>query len=356
MRATTFLAAALPAVLALQSSLSKNLPSRTVAQLPDGTWFENIAARSNGDLLVTNLGDNPGLYTVRNPTAAKSKFELLIPAEDLDGANILLGLAEIDTDDDTETFGLVAGQAAALGQYVPGSYSIWTVKFHKSKHGRENLAVKKVSDGTKSSVLLNGMTAIPGVTNVALVADSGGLVARVDLNSGAYDDTSFAFAETMTASPNASMPIGVNGVHVRDNYLYWTNTDLATIYRLPITKNGYPKPDAEPEAVANLSDLTALIDDFILDKHGNAWVAAFDINSLVRVDARSGKGKVVAGSPNELILPGVTSATFGRGKKDQEVLYLTTSGGLAGPVNGKTEGAKVVAVDTAGSACGKGNE
>ncbi|KAH8168494.1 SMP-30/Gluconolaconase/LRE-like region domain-containing protein [Sarocladium implicatum] len=341
----------LPTVLAQPLSLSSKLPSKTVAQLPNGSWFENIAVRSNGDLLVTSVNENPGLYIMRDPTSPTAELDHIISPEDLGGANIALGLAEIVTDDEVETFGLIAGRATGLAQFVKGSYSIWTVKFRKSKCGQETIDVEKVTDGTDSSLLLNGMTAIPGVPNVALVADSAGLVARVDLNSGEFDDKSFAFTETMAPSPNASLPIGVNGVHVQDSHLYWTNSALTTIFRIALTEDGYPKAGAEPEVVVDLSNLTALLDDFIFDGEGNIWVAAFDTNSLIRVDAKTMEGKIVAGSPKELILPGVTAAAFGRGKKDQDLLYLTTSGGLGGPVDGKTEGAKVVAVDTSAFPC-----
>jgi hypothetical protein len=329
---------------------STTLHTTTVAQLADGTWLENIAVRANGALLVASLNDDPGLYTIQDPSAPKPKFELLVPAQDLGGANIALGIAEIETDDGIETFALIVGRQNGLAQFEVGSYSIWTVKFYDTKCG-ESFKVEKVTDGTDTSALLNGLSAIPGLPNVALVADSGGLIARVDLATGSFDDRSFTFPETMAPVPNSTFGIGVNGVHVRGEHVYWTNSDLVTIYRLLITKDGYPKKGAEPEVVINLSRFSALIDDFIFDKEGNIYVPAFDVHSVIWVNVKAGTARVVAGSPDTLTLPGVTAVAFGRGDNDKDTLYATTSGGLAGPVNGETEGAKVVAIDTESLSC-----
>ena len=54
----------------------------------------------------------------------------------------------------------------------------------------------------------------------------------------------------------------------------------------------------------------------------------------------------MAGSQGSLALAGATSGVFGATAADRRTLYVTTSGALAGPVNGSvTEPAKIVAVD-----------
>ena len=63
------------------------------------------------------------------------------------------------------------------------------------------------------------------------------------------------------------------------------------------------------------------------------------------MDVKSGKAKIVVGSVSEMTVAGSTALAFGRGKKDKDVFYVSTGGGLFKPINGTvTEGAKVVAV------------
>jgi hypothetical protein len=59
----------------------------------------------------------------------------------------------------------------------------------------------------------------------------------------------------------------------------------------------------------------------------------------------NGETEVLAGDPQSSVLPGPTSAAFGRTVNDANTIYVTTSGALFAPINGTyTEGAKVVAV------------
>lgn len=73
-------------------------------------------------------------------------------------------------------------------------------------------------------------------------------------------------------------------------------------------------------------------------------------NTVFAVDVDGGKGrKTVLGALGELTVGGDTSAAFGRGKGDGNVLYVVTGGAMGSPVNGTLiEGGKVVAVDTKG--------
>ena len=49
--------------------------------------------------------------------------------------------------------------------------------------------------------------------------------------------------------PWASLQFGVNGLTIHGEYLYWTNSFVATIYRVRITEDGYAAPRARPEEV-----------------------------------------------------------------------------------------------------------
>lgn len=108
-----------------------------------------------------------------------------------------------------------------------------------------------------------------------------------------------------------------------------------------------PRKGAKPELLVNLSSGLAFLDDFALDTKGKIYgVSNFD-NSVVFVSGTTREWKILAGGVGEMRAAGSTAVAFGRGRHDREVLYVSTGGALARAVNGsKTEGAKVVAVDT----------
>ena len=55
------------------------LPVRTIAQLDAvPSWLENIAVRSNGDLLVTQLSPAPALLTIKGPSSANATSPITI--------------------------------------------------------------------------------------------------------------------------------------------------------------------------------------------------------------------------------------------------------------------------------------
>ncbi|KAF9765123.1 hypothetical protein IL306_002645 [Fusarium sp. DS 682] len=196
---------------------------------------------------------------------------------------------------------------------------------------------------TKKSTFLNGVAAIPGRPDAVLVSDSlAGFVGRLDLSTGVFDDSAFVFPEMAPISAGA---FGINGIKVRNNYLYFTNSNAVKIYRIQITAAGYPAKGAKPQLVADLSSSASFFDDFEFDTNGNIYAATNFDNSIVFVDVKTGKWKTVVGGVHEMTVAGSTAAAFGRGKKDKNTLYVSTSGALGKPVDGtKTEGAKVVAV------------
>src|SRR3569833_4496316 len=93
---------ALPALLSLftagscsdcSSSLPASIrapPSRSVIRFNDvPTWVENIAARANGNLLLTLIHPNASLYQVENPSSRSPTLSLAHHIEEVDG---LLGI------------------------------------------------------------------------------------------------------------------------------------------------------------------------------------------------------------------------------------------------------------------------
>lgn len=200
----------------------------------------------------------------------------------------------------------------------------------------------KIAD-IPEAIFLNGMTRLYSSGSI-LVADSGaGVVYRVDTSTGKYT----AVIDDPLMKPVATSEysqLGINGVHIRDNALYFTSSIQGVLARVPISVNG----SAEGPAVAIVNNTSTVMDDFTFDTAGNALVTTDIHNTLDKIitsGSRMGNVSVVVGNLNSAILAGATAAQFGRTLVDKDVLYVTTNGGLAVPVNGTyTEGGKVVVI------------
>ncbi|KAK7572278.1 hypothetical protein V3481_017473 [Fusarium oxysporum f. sp. vasinfectum] len=153
----------------------------------------------------------------------------------------------------------------------------------------------------------------------------------------------------MVPVEGARLPIGVNGIKIRGGHLYWTNSFQASIYRIAITPNGYPAKGIRPKIVADLSNGVGFLDDFSFDFRGNIYAATNLDNSIVRIYITTKAWKTIIGGIGEMTVPGCTSVVFGHRSLEKEILYVSTSGAIATPVNGtETEGAKVVAIKPGG--------
>ncbi|KAL2680534.1 hypothetical protein Neosp_008136 [[Neocosmospora] mangrovei] len=333
----------LTAVAVAALSLSESLPSRTLAQLEVGTFLENIAVRSNGDLLVTKLWPSAAIYTIRTPWERHNTLDEVISIPSIQS---IYGLTQVASSrQDVETFVFVGGNSTSPGETVAGSFGAWAIDFGSPG---DEVKIRKISDMSPQSKFLNGVTAVPGIPDVLLVADSAnGFVGRLELTTGTFDTSTFRFPLEMDPVEDARLPIGVNGIQIRNEYLYWTNSFQACIYRIATDPNGFPARYSRPELIANLSKGVNFLDGFTFDVDGNIYASTNLDNSIVFIDAQSKEWETVVGGIGEMTVAGSTSVAFGRGRKDKEILYVSTSGAIATPVNGtEIEGAKVVAIDT----------
>lgn len=198
-------------------------------------------------------------------------------------------------------------------------------------------SVKKIV-GIPEAVLLNGAETLPGESPCVLVADSvRGLVWKVEPEVGKAS----IFAEVKEMKPPIlGLPVGVNGIKIRDGYLYWTNSGQKLFCRIAIGDDG--KPNGEAEIVKE----DVFSDDFVFDDDGNAWLAQNVIN-MIGVLKKDGSVVTVAGKEDQLTVAGPTACKFGRGPDDKHILYVSTTGGIGAPIHGiEFEGAKLLAVDT----------
>ncbi|KAI1323481.1 hypothetical protein F5Y16DRAFT_425128 [Xylariaceae sp. FL0255] len=331
--------------MAGQTVLSKPTPRspstlllvRTVFQLQEvGTWFESIAQRSNGDILVTLLEPNASIYSIERPLSDSPKGSVIASIPNANGTG---GIAEMRPD----VFVVGAGSYyPSILSPVAGSQGLWELDL-TGKHPITRL-ITKIADAK----FLNGIEPLAGaLSNIVLVADSYlGLVWRVDANTGTY--TVGAQFPEMAPVSTAEIQLGVNGIKVRDHYLYWTNSDLHSIYRVALNCTGFAASDAVVERVASFNTTNHFVDDFAISANGDFWVAT-NGDDDVQVAKVNGTGVIVAGSVTSLELGGDTDLIFGRTEQDKHMVYVTNSGAQAVPVNGSlTAPASVAVIDAFG--------
>ncbi|PHH62672.1 hypothetical protein CDD81_6818 [Ophiocordyceps australis] len=323
MRLTTLVA------LLAGSATAQNttLPSRTITQFPVGVWIENIAVRSNGNLMLTSLTPNASVYQVSNPASSSPQTSLLFSIDTISG---LFGIAEVAPD----VFVIAGGNTSDTGG-VKGTFNVWTFDM-KASSPKPTLHAF-----LPDAILLNGIATLPGRNDTVLISDStAGLVWRVNIANGEHD---VAFDLPEMASPTKdNSALGINGVHVHDGALWWTNHDTFKLHSIAIS------PDGSPAAGAKVKDVTTLpvtaLDDFIFGPaNGNtAWVTTNDDNRVFATDVK-GESVLVAGAPDAVTVATATACQFGRSCSDKKILYVSTGGGK---IKGQEFGGKVEALDT----------
>jgi hypothetical protein len=291
-----------------------------IYQFPNnGSWIENIAVRRNGQLLVTRL-DVPELWSIDPKHRAASLLH------SFSEVTSLAGITEVRED----VFAIAGFNfSTTTGQTYPGSGRILLADLSKQSPSF------KAFGNIPQSILLNGIATFDPCPGVILIAESiFGLVYKLDLDTGAYALVSNDTA--LQAAPDASSPVGVNGLKVRGNYLYFTSSSLGKFGRLPLTKNALPAGPIEISA-----SLGEFLDDFVLARDGTAFIATDFGNTVIKV-IPDGSISTVAGSITSLEVAGDTSLAWAPGVAEK-VLYVATGGAQSAPVNGTIiEPAKIV--------------
>ncbi|KAF2163090.1 hypothetical protein M409DRAFT_26536 [Zasmidium cellare ATCC 36951] len=334
-----------------------NCPTQLVYEYPsDGTWFENIAVRSNGDLLLTSLNHPAGLSTLS--PFGNSPPKQIVTSADLGYLNSTLGITETEED----IFYLVAANYSLAERTVgtqSGTNALFRAQFGGYGDNRPEVRlVKQFGNEVRS---LNGLTKFNDT--LLLAADSVlGAIWAIDVPSGEYYKL---VEDDLLAAPDPESPgfkEGINGVRFsphkfgKGGVAYFTNSQKYLFGKIELDGNAHVLGPAEwiANSIAERG-VKAKLDDFALDAHGNAWIATEAGNSVQLVTTRQGQVKVVAGDVNSTEIGEPTSTAFGRTERDRGVLYVATSGGLAFPVwkDGREErvGAQVVALDT--DRCGR---
>lgn len=312
---TTFLTATTAFLFA--STHAANV--RTIHQFPNPTWLENVASTHNGSLLVSVIG-RPEVHLV-NPLVTSSTASLVAQFTNV---NAVLGITELSDN----IFAVATGNVTPANAPIIGSFSIWSIDL---THHLHTAKVEKIANTPKLS-MINGLTALDSHT--LLLADSwSGKIASLNTRTG---ETKVWFEDASTASNFSApgLPLGVNGIKVHKDFVYFTNTVHNSLNRIRVSSKG--TASGKVEVLAHGAAI-AVPDDFAVLEDGCVILGRPMSDELVRV-GKDGKVEVVAN------VEGVTAVAVERREKGGTVAYLSSMGGFN--VNGSVKaGGRVVALD-----------
>lgn len=298
---------------------------RQVYEFPNDTWVENLAVRSDGQLLVTVI-TTPNVYLI-DPSSSTSRL-----VAHFSDSLAVLGITELEDD----VFAVVRGNfSIAPLSYTPGSWYISKIDL-RDQNNPKTTTIAHVAEGQ----VLNGITTVAPGSKYLLVADStAGVVWRLNSKTSQIDCVLNTTATQPTA-PLVEGGLGVNGVHTEAGYLYFTNTNRG-FYRVPIHSDG-----TKAGNVVQLAGFEAG-DDFMLDASAGAYVARGAVDKIAHVSSSGASTALKYNNANAVeLIEGNTAMSFGRKKVDKQTLYVTTNGGITGLVKGTSiHGGRVLAVD-----------
>ncbi|KAJ7204291.1 hypothetical protein C8J57DRAFT_1485434 [Mycena rebaudengoi] len=223
---------------------------------------------------------------------------------------------------------------ATTARAEPGSVAIWSVDFSDSF--ARPVVTKMASLPPLNDSLHNGLAIIPGRPDLILSAESvAGSVWEINIHTGAsrivIQDASMA-----PGTDERAVVVGINGLHVYGNALYFTNSGRGTYSRLSLDVRGAHIKAAG--AVQQLVHVEGTPDDFAIDAKGRAWVSIHPAGLSLLQSVHGATEWVqtdLTGDPS--ICKGPASAAFGRGDRvQQRMAYVITGSG------------QIVAVDTEG--------
>jgi hypothetical protein len=325
------------------------LPWKTIATFPIGTFLENIAVRENGTLLVSSM--LAGEIFFLDPNAEDSqatlkkihKFapESTIAAEEKAGnyGSGMVAEAIVEDPRNKDHFYTFSGKHRKTG-----SWAVFKIDMHLFERDG-TVVVAKVAD-VPWALWLNGATFIPGTSKLVVAESLQGQLISCDVDTG---DVEIWLEDPRLAKITGRPPWpGVNGAQYYRGYIFLTSSDRAILVRAQVSKS-------TGEYIRN--SLTTMAegiagDDLAFDEEGNAYVTTNPQQTVLKFPeiGLNGAGMtaerfIVAGSGESAETAGPTAVAFGRTEKDNKSIYVVTTGGLLNPVGTGPGPARVFRVD-----------
>lgn len=276
------------------------VPAETLASFPIGTFLENIALSASGDIFLTSFHD--GAIIRRTPDGAQEIFARI------DGA-----VSGVVTTPDGGLF--------VCSRQPDGPESIC----HIDAHGQ----IEPFLD-LPDARFLNGMTRLS--EQVLLAADSfTATIWQIDLAQ--HQATPWLTHELLSKRSSQGLTPGPNGIKVFAGAVFVSNSERATLIRIPVLEQ---QQAGQPAIYAS----HLLLDDFTFDEQGDLYGTTHPLNTVIRL-ARTGTRLTIAG-PEQGVC-GCTAAAFGAVEGVRHLLYVVTDGGA---LAGQPEPARLVCLDT----------
>ncbi|KAB8336848.1 hypothetical protein FH972_021156 [Carpinus fangiana] len=303
-------------ICVLLTSFATSLTTRLVHQFPPGTWLENLAIRPGGSVLVTTLAPDAAVYEI-DPSAPRSQSTKLVSK--FASSTGAFGITA--SPEGSDTFYVITSNSTVNDfTETPGTNKIQRITFPGPKVEFVSLV--------KDANVLNGLTALNEHT--ILAADSiQGAVYAINTVTGAYRKV---ITDPLMSRPTAQ-GLGINGLRVQGNELYFTNSARFLLAKLPLKPDG----TAAGKAVKISSSKTVPIarqeqyDDFATDQN-HAYATTMGGNVIQEVDICTGQTRLIAGNLNSTSIAEPTSAQVFRTYGRPATLFITTGGAYVIPV------------------------
>ncbi|KAI1860402.1 uncharacterized protein JN550_011554 [Neoarthrinium moseri] len=307
------------------------LPSRLLHHWPNGTWVENISVRPNGNLLLTTSTPNGTVWHVKNPWDNEPEVELAYNFDEW--VDRLIGIGE-STPDKYVVVGSRFYSPGPFSSQVDRTFCAMELDYSADPKGAPKA---RLIAWFPEATLLQSVAALPWNHSTVLISDqyvirgryeqidwtpSPGQIWRLDTNTGDHTIVATNYSE-MNTTYHHGEDVGIDGIKILDDYLYWVNQDDGGIYKLQIDEDGVPLAPGKAELVSKVDD--QLWDDFAFGPGDEKIIWATGYNSIWAVSIDNGTAMVVdgVGTSDNLTFPGPTAAQFGRTQDDCHILYVT---------------------------------
>ena len=304
------------------------LPTKLIYEYPNGTWCENLAVRPAGSILITSL-TAPDVWLI-DPHVPAPESRLIHRFTD---AWVTGGITE--TTPDTFYVAVANFSISNMAPAPSGSVRIFRISFPdpNSPFGARVSLAATLWD----ALLVNGLTTF-NTTHVLAADTLKGVVWAVNVLTG---DSSVLISDPLMAHEEGPYP-GLNGLKIFEDTLYFTNSYQTIFGKVPMNPNGTAAGPGVIVAQAQKTDF----DDFAFNSQGEAFLVNGPTDTVSTVDS-DGTQTVIAGQAGSTDIGEPTAAQFGRTLLDNDVLYVTTAGGLGSPI-GRNQiiGGQLVAVYT----------
>lgn len=318
-RAVSFLLLCLSLPLTIFSLPLTALSTSQLYNFGIGVWVENILVRPSGSILVTLIAPGPQVWQI-DPSTGSAYHVATFP-----NAESCLGIApgaDLNT-----VYVIASNYSASTAEPSTPTAAIWELDLSDfdPPSCNDNSVHQRLAAYLPSA--LNGLTALPTEGDkppLLLAASLGGPgpgeIWRIDPATGA---SSIAIEDPLTNYNQSAPPppIGVNGVRLHGEELYFTNSAQGLLARAPIDTHTGGTTGPPEVLVQGL----VFPDDFVVNEVGDAFVAVPEEGIVGVVKAGQNRLTKLADAP------GPTACGL---SEDGKSLYVTTSGGDAMYSNG----------------------